>query len=46
MLAARPKFELIAKNDIGERTYSALAVSNGELLLRSYEHLFCIAKRN
>ena len=45
VLAASPMFELQAKNDIGERTYSALAVSNGELFLRTYEHLYCIAKR-
>jgi outer membrane protein assembly factor BamB len=44
VLAASPKFELIAKNDIGEPTYSALAVSNGELFLRTYENLYCIAK--
>ncbi len=45
VLAASPKFELIATNDIGERTYAALAVSNGELLLRTYENLYCIAKQ-
>ncbi len=45
VLAASTQFELIAKNDIGERTYAALAVSQGELLLRTYENLYCITKR-
>jgi len=42
VVEASPKFKQIAKNDIGEPIYSALAVSNGELFLRSYQHLYCI----
>jgi outer membrane protein assembly factor BamB len=45
VLAAKPKFELLAANDLGEATYAALAVSNGEFFLRTYEHLYCIAEK-
>lgn len=42
VLAAGSKFELLARNDLHEPLYAAPAVSNGELLLRTYEHLYCI----
>ncbi|MCA9077465.1 MAG: PQQ-binding-like beta-propeller repeat protein [Planctomycetaceae bacterium] len=38
------KFELLAENDLGERTNSTPAISDGEILLRTFEHLYCIAK--
>ena len=44
VLAASPMLELLAKNDIGERTYSALAVSNRTLFLRTHENLYCISQ--
>jgi outer membrane protein assembly factor BamB len=42
VLEASPRFKQVARNDLGEPTYAALAVSNGELFLRTYEHLYCI----
>jgi outer membrane protein assembly factor BamB len=42
VLAAGPKFQLLAKNDVKEPIYSALAASQGELFLRTYAHLYCI----
>src|SRR5262249_34268060 len=42
VLAASPKFRLIAKNEIHEPTYAAFAVSNGDLFLRTHQHLYCI----
>jgi outer membrane protein assembly factor BamB len=39
-----PAFRLLAKNEIKEPTYAALAVSNGEIFLRTYAHLYCIAR--
>ncbi len=33
----------VATNDLGERTNSTPAVSDGELFLRTHEHLYCIA---
>jgi len=44
VLAASPKFELIATNAIGEPTYAALAASDGELFLRTWKHLYCVKK--
>lgn len=37
------KFELMAKNELAERTNSTLAVSDGEIFIRTHEHLYCIA---
>jgi len=37
------KFELLAENKLNERSNSTLAVSDGELFLRTFEHLYCIA---
>jgi hypothetical protein len=42
ILAAGPRFELLAKNELKEELYAAPAVSNGEIFLRTYQHLFCI----
>ncbi len=42
---ASPKFELLATNSIGERVIASLAVSDGQLFLRSYQHLWCIGTR-
>lgn len=44
VLAAGRKFAVLAKNTIKEPTYSALAVSHGDLFLRTYEHLYCIKR--
>jgi outer membrane protein assembly factor BamB len=44
VLAASPKFQVLARNEIGEPTYAALAVSEGELFLRTYQHLYCIVR--
>jgi len=38
-------FELVARNDLGERCSASPAISNGQLFLRSDNHLFCIAQR-
>lgn len=42
VLRATKKFEVLAKNSIGEPTYAPLAPSNGQLLLRTHQHLYCI----
>lgn len=36
--------EFIAKNSIGEKMFASLAISNGKIYLRGYQHLFCIGK--
>ncbi len=40
---ASPTFEVIAKNPVGERTRASIAVSDGEVFIRTYNHLWCIA---
>ncbi len=42
VLAAGPSFRLLARNEMVEPTYAALAVSNGDLFLRTYKCLYCI----
>lgn len=44
VLRAGSKFELLAKNSIGEPTYAPLAPSNGQLFLRTHQHLYCIGE--
>ena len=38
-------FELVASNDLGEPSDSTLAISDGQIFLRTHEHLFCIGQR-
>lgn len=42
---AGPKFELVARNDLGESTYASPALSEGQLFIRGERHLFCIGQR-
>jgi outer membrane protein assembly factor BamB len=41
---AAPKFELLATNPIGEKIIASLAVSDGQLFIRSHRHLWCIGR--
>jgi outer membrane protein assembly factor BamB len=34
--------EVIARNALGEKTYSSIALSSGRLYLRTFNHLYCI----
>jgi len=45
VLAASPKFELLAVNSLGERSNSSLTPSNGELFIRTHAALWCIRAR-
>lgn len=48
VVAAEPEFKLLAHNvfeDDKSRTNASLAVSDGQLLLRSDQHLYCISNR-
>jgi outer membrane protein assembly factor BamB len=40
--AAGPKYELLAANRLGEHVNASVAVSNGELFIRTWKHLWCI----
>ena len=43
VFAAKPKFELLARNRLGEHTDASLAVSDGDIFVRTHQHLWCIA---
>ncbi len=45
IIAASPKFRLIAKNDMGEHIKAAMAPSDGQLFIRTYENLYCVGER-
>jgi len=44
VLAAKPQFEILATNTIepGGRSNSSLAISDGEIFLRTFKHLYCL----
>jgi hypothetical protein len=44
IFAANPKYELLGTNKIGEHTDSSIAISNGDLFIRTYKNLWCIGK--
>jgi outer membrane protein assembly factor BamB len=45
VLKASPKFELIGANSVGnEMCNASLAVSDGDLFIRTHKHLWCIAE--
>ena len=47
VLAAKPKFELIATNSLaaGEQTNSSIVISNGDIFIRTFKHLWCIGEK-
>ena len=42
IIKADTTYQKIAENRLDEITRSSLAISNGELFIRTYEHLWCI----
>jgi outer membrane protein assembly factor BamB len=42
---AGPKFELLAENELGEYCLSSPAISDGQIFIRTSNHLYCIGKR-
>ncbi|MFN0056089.1 MAG: PQQ-binding-like beta-propeller repeat protein [Planctomycetales bacterium] len=45
VLAAATTFEKLAENDMGESMKAALAPSDGQLFVRTYQNLYCIGER-
>jgi hypothetical protein len=47
VLKASPKFEVLAVNGLGggEQTNSSIAISNGDMFIRTFKHLWCIGKK-
>jgi outer membrane protein assembly factor BamB len=44
VVRAGPRFELVARNELGEECYASPAVSRGQIFLRTTGHLWCIGK--
>ncbi len=42
VMAAKPTFEILARNPLKERTLASIAVSDGAIFIRTYQHLWCI----
>lgn len=42
---AGPAFKVLAENELGEYTLSSPAMSDGQIFLRTTNHLYCIGKR-
>jgi hypothetical protein len=47
VLDASPKFEILAINPLGagENTTSSIAISNGQIFIRTFRHLWCIDQK-
>lgn len=47
VFAASPKYELLAVNPLGkgEQTNSSLAISDGDIFIRTFKHLWCIGEK-
>jgi outer membrane protein assembly factor BamB len=44
VFAAKPTFELLATNTLGEMTNASIVISDGQIFVRTHEHLWCIGK--
>ncbi len=42
VISAGPKYELLAKNSIGEAVMASPAISDGKMFVRALHHLYCI----
>ena len=45
VIKAGPKFEVLAKNDVGELVVASPALSQGRIFLRGDKHLYCIGDK-
>ena len=45
VVKAGPQFELVARNELGEKTYASPALSGGQIFLRSFKNLYCIGTK-
>jgi hypothetical protein len=46
VFAASPNYQLLASNRLGEYTNASIAVCNGALFIRTWDHLWCISQKN
>lgn len=42
VVKAGPKYELVARNELGEKTYASPVLSDGQIFLRGFKNLYCI----
>jgi outer membrane protein assembly factor BamB len=42
VLAAQPTFEILSRNPLNERTLASIAIANGAIFIRTYQHLWCV----
>ena len=42
VLKASPRFEVLATNSLAETTIGSMAVSRGDIFIRTYNHLWCV----
>ncbi|MGE3805342.1 MAG: PQQ-binding-like beta-propeller repeat protein [Gemmataceae bacterium] len=45
VLAASPKFQVLATNKLGEQCHASIAPSDGEIFIRTYKNLWCISDK-
>ena len=45
VMKAGPNFEILARNNLDDYSLSSVAISEGQLFLRTAQHLYCIGKR-
>jgi outer membrane protein assembly factor BamB len=45
VLKAGPQFEILAENNLNDYCLSTVAISEGQIFLRTTQHLYCIGKR-
>lgn len=41
-----PEFQLIARNELGEKCFASPAISEGQIILRGERSLFCVGRRD
>ena len=46
VVKAGPKFELLAENALNDYCLSSPAISQGQIFIRTAQHLYCIGKRS
>lgn len=45
VFAARPQFEVLSRSPLEEKTLASLAVSDGQIFVRTYRNLWCIGAK-
>ncbi len=45
VLKASPKYERLEANSLDEQTNSSVVISDGEIFIRTHEHLWCLGKK-